>query len=70
MSTVEERVSYLEAKMEDCSKGIADLRDRLVALEQKMERRFDQIDHRFMWVLGVQFSTLFTMIAILLRLIR
>ena len=28
MSTVEERVSYLEAKMEDCSKGIADLRDR------------------------------------------
>jgi hypothetical protein len=60
--------------MEDCSKGIADLRDRFVALEQKMERRFeaidrrfDQLDRRFMWVIGMQFSTLLTIIPLLLR---
>ena len=74
MSTLEERISFQEAKMEDVSRSIADVRDlivrleeKMVRLEEKMERRFDQIDRRFMWVIGVQFTTLFTIIAVLLR---
>lgn len=81
MATVEERVSYAEAKMEEHSRTLADLRSLIIALEQKMERRFeaidrrfeaverrfDQMDRRFMWVIGIQFSTLLTMIALLLR---
>ena len=67
MSTVEQRVSFREAKMEDLSRAIADVRDLVIRLEEKMERRFDQIDRRFMWMIGVQFTTLFTIIAVLLR---
>ena len=69
MSMLEQRVSFHEAKMEDVSKMIADVRDLVLRLEEKMERRFDQMDRRFMWVIGVQFTTLFTMIAVLLKLV-
>ena len=74
MATVEERVSYVEAKMEEHSRTLAELRGLIITLEQKMERRFeaidrrfDQLDRRFMWVIGMQLSTLLTIIALLLR---
>jgi len=60
--------------MEEHSKTLAELRGLIITLEQKMERRFeaidrrfDQLDRRFMWVIGMQFSTLLTIIALLLR---
>ena len=64
---VEERVSYLEARMEDLSRNMAELKGAVVALDQKMDRRFDlleeRFDRKFLWLLGAQLTTLLTMIA-------
>ena len=62
MAVVEERVSYLEAKMEDVSVAVADLKAAIVALDTKMDRRFDRVEDRFYWVIGIQFGILIAII--------
>jgi hypothetical protein len=41
----------------------ADLKTMISALDARMERRFDTLDRRFFWLLAVQFTTLFAIIA-------
>lgn len=55
---VEERVSYLEARMEDLTRNMAELRGAIAALDAKMDRRFDRVEGRFYWVIGIQFTIL------------
>jgi uncharacterized coiled-coil protein SlyX len=62
MAAVEERVSYLEAKMEDVSTNIAELKAAIVALDGKMDQRFDRVEDRFYWVIGIQFGILIAVI--------
>lgn len=47
MVTVEERVSHLEAQVDDLSETTTEIKSMLVALDQKMDRRFDTVDRRF-----------------------
>lgn len=67
---VEERVAYLEAKMEDVGKTMTLLRSDIAALDKKL-------DERFMWMIGVEFGSLlaivggmFAIVATLLHLGR
>jgi chromosome segregation ATPase len=50
MATTEERVSYLEAKMEDVGKALVEVKAAIAALDQKVDRRFDAVDLKFMEV--------------------
>ncbi len=67
MAMVEERVSYLEAKMEEVGKTLIDLKVLIVDLDRKM-------DQRFTWLIGIQFAIPIAIVAGLLgivtRLIR
>lgn len=67
MAMVEERVSYLEAKMEEVGKTLIDLKVLIVDLDRKM-------DQRFTWLIGIQFAILIAIVAglfgIVTRLIR
>jgi uncharacterized coiled-coil protein SlyX len=52
-NTLEERVVYLEGKVEEHSRGYADIRERLTFLDQKVDRfreelaaRIDALDQR------------------------
>jgi hypothetical protein len=67
MQAVEERVSYLEGKMEEVGKSLVRLEGALSALDQKMDRRFDALENRseqrFLWLLGAQLTTLIAIIA-------
>jgi predicted RNase H-like nuclease (RuvC/YqgF family) len=52
--TLEERVAYLEGKVEEHSKVWSDLKDmminhdaKMIAFEQRIDRRFEAIDRRF-----------------------
>jgi chromosome segregation ATPase len=63
VATVEQRLSYQEAKMEDVGKALADLKGSIVALDQKVDRRFDAVEQRFMWLFGAQITTLITIMA-------
>ncbi|RME67197.1 MAG: hypothetical protein D6778_03595, partial [Nitrospirae bacterium] len=52
-STLEERVAYLEGKVEEHSKAWTDLKEtmnnhdsRMIAFEQRIDRRFEAIERR------------------------
>ena len=46
-TTLEERVAYLEGKVEEHSYAWQDLRERITHMEQKFDQRFMQMDQRF-----------------------
>ena len=46
MARTEERLTHLEVKVEEHSMAMGDLKGLIVALDQKMERRFDAFEQR------------------------
>jgi len=44
--TLEERVAYLEGKVEEHSSAWQDLKDVIIHLDQKLDRRIDALDQR------------------------
>ena len=46
MATVDERVAFLEGRVNEQSQMINGIRDALVSLEQRMDRRFEGIEQR------------------------
>ena len=70
MPAAEERVSVLEAKMEQVGTTLARMEAILMNLDQKADRlelRVDKLDDRmvrlFLWVIGIQMTTLVTFAA-------
>ncbi len=91
METLEERVAYLEGKMEEHSLGFVSLRDsigrlehRVDALADRMDARFENVERRFeasdrkfelmddkmsrhfLWLVGIQVTTLIVVVGALL----
>ena len=48
--------------MEDVSTNLTDLKTAIVALDRKMDQRFDRVEDRFYWVIGIQFGILIAVI--------
>ena len=78
VATLEERVAYLEGKVEEHSKGLEDLKHLIINLDQKVDRfreelssRTDALDQKFsryfLWLIGIQITILLAIIATLLR---
>ena len=74
MATLEERVAYLEGRGEEHAAAIAevrldvrDVRAEIRDFRSEMNRRFDQTDLRFTWMIGFQFATLLALIGALLN---
>ena len=92
---LEERVAFLEGKVEEHSRTLDGVREAVVQLEQRMDRRFEGVDRRFealerrldgldqkldqrtdaldqkisrqfVWLVGVQLTTLVALIGALL----
>ena len=57
MATAEERLAQLEVRVEEHATTSADLRELIVTLDQKMDRRFDameeRFDRRFFWIITI-----------------
>lgn len=47
MASVEERVAYLEGRMEDHADAVGQLRGAVKDLREGMDRRFESVDRRF-----------------------
>ncbi len=47
MPTIDERVAFLEGKVEEHSRGFGELRGMVAQLAQKVDRRFEAVDRRF-----------------------
>ena len=78
VATLEERVAYLERKVEEHSRGLEDLKHLISNLDQKVDRfreelssRIDALDQKFsryfLWLIGIQITILLAIIATLLR---
>ena len=46
MPTIDERVAFLEGKVEEHSRGFGELREMVVQLDQKLDRRIDALDQK------------------------
>ena len=77
MDRIEERMAYVEGRLEEQAITMSDMRDSIVRLEDRMERRFDTVDRRFdrledrmsrffMWQVGIQITTLTAVVVALL----
>lgn len=77
MPTVEERIAYLEGKVEEHSRGFGELREMVIHLDQKVDRfreelaaRIDALDQKvskqFIWLVGIQIMVLLAVIGALL----
>lgn len=77
MESVEERMAYVEGRIEEQGIAMNDMRDATVRLEDRMERRFEAVDRRFdrledrmsryfMWQVGIQITTLTAVVVALL----
>ena len=47
MSTFEERLAYLEGRVEEHSRSVDGIHDALVSLERRTDARFEAVDRRF-----------------------
>ena len=47
MTTLEERVAYLEGQVSEHSQTLIEIRDSIRHLEQRFDGRFEQMDRRF-----------------------
>ena len=70
MPAADERVSMLEAKMEQVGASLARMEATLLSLDQKFDRldtRVDKLDTRlekqFLWIVGIQLTTLIAIVA-------
>ena len=67
MLAIQERVAQVEVKVDTFRTDVADLKAMIVALDQRMERRFDAIDRRFEMVdrrFGTVEGRLFTLMGV------
>ena len=60
--SVEERIAFVEGQ-------VSELSDRLSGVEaaiRHLDTRFDAIDSKFMWMIGIEITTLVAIVAALL----
>jgi len=78
MPTVEERVAYLEGRLEDRAgtvgavrQDVADLRQLIQHLDQKVDRLFYNLDSKvsrqFVWIVGIQVAVFLAIVGAMLR---
>jgi hypothetical protein len=74
---LERRVAYVEGQVSEQSRALVEIRDSMRHLEQRTDARFDAVDGRFdalddkisrqfMWVVGIQVTTLVAIVGALL----
>ena len=81
MASLDERVAYLEGRMEDHTALIADvrtemrglrseLRSEMKDLRAEMDRRFDRVDQKFTWLVGVLVGVLLALVGLAVQVAR
>jgi tetrahydromethanopterin S-methyltransferase subunit B len=70
MPRVEERVAHLEGQVNELSQGLAEVKETMRHFQQRVDARFDTLDDKvsrqFMWLVGIQITTLVAIVAALI----
>jgi uncharacterized coiled-coil protein SlyX len=80
MSTLEERVAYLEGQVSEQSHAMLEVRDAVRNLERRMDARFESVDRRidtldekvsrqFVWLVGIQVTTLVAVVTAFIAIV-
>ena len=74
MASLDERVAYLEGRMEDYTALMADIRAEMRGFRSEMERRFDHVDQKvdrqFTWFVGILVGVLLALVGLGLQVSR
>jgi ABC-type phosphate transport system permease subunit len=74
LQNLDQRVAYLEGRMENHTALMADIRAEMRELRSAIERGFERADQKtdrhFMWLVGLVLSVLAMVITVLLRLVQ
>ena len=74
MESLDERVAYIEGRMEDHTALMADIRADMRGLRENMDHRFDRmdqkIDRHFMWTMGMFVTLLLGLLGLSLQMSR
>ncbi|MGH9161039.1 MAG: hypothetical protein ACRD2X_13780 [Vicinamibacteraceae bacterium] len=67
---VQQRVAHIEGKMSEQSQVFADIREDFRRLDERLNHRLDRLDDRmsrlFVWMVGLQITTLVTIVSVIL----
>ena len=66
MSTIAERLSYVEAHVTKHEHLSEDIRESLRRIEQRVDTLDDKSSRHFLWVVGMQMTTLIALVGALL----
>lgn len=58
MARVEERVAHLEGQVNELSQGLSEVKGAIRHLEQRVDALDDKVSRQFMWLVGIQVTTL------------
>lgn len=77
MGSLDERVAYVEGRMEDHTVLMADirvemrdLRSDMRDLRAEMDRRFDRVDQKFTWLVGILVGVLLAIVGLAFQVAR
>jgi len=66
VSSLAVRIAHLEGAYEQVADRLNGIDRRLETLDQKMESRFNQVDQKFLWMMGLMVTSWVTIILTIL----
>lgn len=66
MSAVQSRVAHIEGQMSEQSQVFAHIREDLQRLDRRLDHLDDRMSRQFVWMIGLQFTTLVTIVSVIL----
>ena len=68
-AAMEERIAYLEGKVNEQSQSLSEARDAIVHLEGRVEARLSAMDTKMSWLVGIQITALIAQVAGLIAVV-
>ena len=65
VSTVEERIAYLEGRLEDHSGAVSTVQQDMRNLRTQIENLDQKVDRQFIWTVGIQVAVLLAVVGAL-----
>ena len=66
MPRFDDRVAYMEGQVSELSQALSDVRAAVRHLEQRFDALDGKISRQFMWLVGIQVTTLAAIVAALI----
>ncbi|MBI2186981.1 MAG: hypothetical protein HYU37_07625 [Acidobacteria bacterium] len=66
LKAIDQRIDGVNQRIDRVEQRIDRVEQRIDRLEQRMDARFDAVDRRFLWIIGIQITTLVAVVGAVL----